>query len=380
MNGKKRARVIAFYLPQFHPIPENDSWWGKGFTEWTNVGRAKPLFPGHYQPKVPADLGYYDLRVPETREEQAKLAREAGIDGFCYWHYWFGNGRRILERPFDEVLRSKKPDFPFCLCWANHSWERNSWAPQNDDSTLIEQRYLGSEDRRRHFETVVAAFKDDRYMKIGNKPIFMVFDPCGMPDGKEMIEQWNDLATCNGFDGVYFIAYLFSPSEVQAMSELGYDAVAIDLIFAAACRRSIVRRAYRRLWRRPLPLPKAIRYEDYVDSFRRNLSLFDRALPCVLPNFDSTPRKGRLGLLLKGSSPEKFSRLLDMVLTHVQPKPPEENLVFIKAWNEWGEGNYLEPDLVYGKKYLYAIRNLVRDVDETRARDQEPSPPAGADQ
>ena len=124
---QKKARVIAFYLPQFHPIKENDEWWGKGFTEWTNVGKAKPLFKGHYQPRVPADLGYYDLRMPEVREAQADMAREAGIEGFMYWHYWFGNGKQILERPFNEVLSSGKPDFPFCLGWANHSWTRRTW-------------------------------------------------------------------------------------------------------------------------------------------------------------------------------------------------------------------------------------------------------------
>ena len=120
--NRNKIRVLAFYLPQFHPIPENDKWYGKGFTEWTNVGKAKPLFRGHYQPRVPADLGYYDLRVPETRQAQADMAREYGVEAFCYWHYWFGNGRRLLERPFNEVLESGKPDFPFCLAWANHSW------------------------------------------------------------------------------------------------------------------------------------------------------------------------------------------------------------------------------------------------------------------
>ena len=170
----KKARLIAFYLPQFHPIPENDEWWGKGFTEWTNVAKARPLFRGHHQPLVPADLGFYDLRVPETREAQASLAREYGIEAFCYYHYWFA-GKRILERPFDEVLASGQPDFPFCLCWANQSWT-GVWhgAP---NKVLIEQTYPGQDDHRRHFEYLLPAFADRRYLRVEGKPVFRDLQP-----------------------------------------------------------------------------------------------------------------------------------------------------------------------------------------------------------
>ena len=162
---RANARVIALYLPQFHPIPENDKWWGPGFTEWMNVVKGKPLFKGHVQPKIPADLGFYDLRLPETREAQAQLAREAGIEGFCYYHYWFG-GKQLLERPFNEVLSSGKPDFPFCLCWANHSWSNKTWNRKSNlqaNSMLIEQTYPGDEDDREHFMNVLPAFKDKRF-------------------------------------------------------------------------------------------------------------------------------------------------------------------------------------------------------------------------
>jgi lipopolysaccharide biosynthesis protein len=168
-----KTRLIAFYLPQFHPIPENDAWWGPGFTEWTNVGRAKPLFRNHYQPKVPRDLGYYDLRVEETRIKQAEMAKRAGIEGFCYWHYWFGNGKRLLERPFNEVLETGNPDFPFCLGWANHSWSSKIWSPTGSKNTpLIEQTYPGEDDIIAHFNANLEAFKDNRYIKINNKPVF----------------------------------------------------------------------------------------------------------------------------------------------------------------------------------------------------------------
>ena len=202
-----KARVIAFYLPQFHPIPENDKWWGKGFTEWTNVGKAKPLFKGHYQPRVPADLGYYDLRMPEVREAQAEMAREAGIEGFCYWHYWFGNGKQLLERPFNEVLASGKPDFPFCLGWANETWTNKSWEAgtrQMKLSVLMEQKY-SLEDYEKHFYSVLPAFRDSRYIQVDGMPLFLVFRPLEIPDGRVFINLWKELAVKNGLKGIHFV-------------------------------------------------------------------------------------------------------------------------------------------------------------------------------
>ena len=192
-----RNRVIAFYLPQFHPTPENDKWWGKGFTEWTCMGKAKPLFKGHYQPRIPSDLGYYDLRVPETREMQAEYARRAGIEGFCYWHYWFGNGKRLLERPFNEVLESGKPDYPFCLGWANHSWYKKLWDKDTKkDTLLIKQEYFGEGDYRMHFEFALEAFKDHRYIMDGDKPLFFIFRPLDIPN--DFIPLWQKWAKENG--------------------------------------------------------------------------------------------------------------------------------------------------------------------------------------
>ena len=187
----KKVRVIAFYLPQYHPTLDNDTWWGKGFTEWTNVGKAKPLFRGHYQPKVPADLGYYDLRLPEVREAQAQLAQEAGIGGFCYYHYWFGNGKQELELPFNEVLRFGKPNFSFCLCWANEAWHSKFW---NKDGSiqkkcLIEQKYDTEEGHIKHFKTLLPAFKDNRYICVDGKPLFMIYKPFEFVGKREWIER-----------------------------------------------------------------------------------------------------------------------------------------------------------------------------------------------
>jgi lipopolysaccharide biosynthesis protein len=179
------SRLIAFYLPQFHPIPENDEWWNKGFTEWTNVAKAKPLFVNHYQPRLPADLGFYDLRVPETRLAQAEMAEHYGIEGFCYWHYWFA-GKRLLEKPFNEILRLKEPDFPFCLAWANQSWS-GIWhgCP---DKILIRQTYPGIDDYRDHFYALLDAFGDARYLTIDNKPIFLVYQPHALPDSRQFTD------------------------------------------------------------------------------------------------------------------------------------------------------------------------------------------------
>ena len=178
MGSKKDIRPIAIYLPQFHPVPENDLWWGKGFTEWTNVVKAKPLFKDHYQPHLPADLGFYDLRVPEVREAQANLAREYGIFGFCYYHYWF-NGKRILEKPFEEVFESGKPDFPFMLCWANENWTR-SWDGGNNE-ILLEQKYC-HEDDKKHIQSLIPYFKDKRYIKANGKPVIAIYRSTLLPD------------------------------------------------------------------------------------------------------------------------------------------------------------------------------------------------------
>ena len=191
---KNKVKIIAFYLPQFHPIPENDKWWGKGFTEWTSVGRAKKYFKGHEQPKVPADLGYYDLRLPEVREEQAELAKEAGVSAFCYWHYWFGNGKQLLENPLQEVVRLGKPDFPFCLGWANHSWINKSWNRESQTivgKVLIQQNYPGKEDVDLHFSAMLPMFKDSRYFRIHDKLVFLIYAPSHFPEFDYFRRRWN---------------------------------------------------------------------------------------------------------------------------------------------------------------------------------------------
>jgi hypothetical protein len=351
-------RIIAFFLPQFHPIPENDNWWGKGFTEWTNVGKAKPLFPGHYQPRVPADLGYYDLRLPEVRKAQAELAREAGIEGFCYWHYWFG-GKRLLERPFNEVLTSGKPDFPFCLCWANHSWYAKTWNKDAPDKLLIEQTYPGKEDYENHFYTLLPAFKDKRYMRVQNKPIYGIYSTEDFPDVHEFISLWNELAKKNGFEGFYFITVSYKQKDNSDILLKGFDAIIYDLTFL---RCSTIRYIYLFL-HKIFGIPQIIDYRDYTKTLTKNMPLDKTILPCIVPNFDHTPRSIRKGTVMIKTSPENWSKLLEGLFSKIKNKSGNDNIVFIKSWNEWAEGNYLEPDLKYGKQYLEALRKALNGTN-----------------
>lgn len=357
-----KAKVIALYLPQYHPFKENDEWWGKGFTEWTSVGRAKPLFHGHYQPRVPADLGYYDLRLPEVREEQAKLAKEAGIDAFCYWHYWFGNGKQLMEGIFDEVLSSKAPDFPFCLGWANHSWYAKNWNTKDTkgkDRLLIEQTFPGDQDIKDHFMNVLKAFKDDRYVKVDNKPVFMVYIAKAIP--ANFISIWNEMAKEYGFDGIYFIGNLMSYDNEEDYFKMGYNSVIkqrVRAYFDIKFKNKMFwfyRSAIAHLFGWPmmkLSYKKAMNYFIKADE-----DLNERVIPSIIPNFDHSPRSGKYGLILHDSTPKLFYQHCKEVLNLVEKK--ENKLVFLRSWNEWGEGNYMEPDLKFGKGYIKSLRKAI---------------------
>lgn len=359
MNTTPRARLIAYYLPQFHPIPENDAWWGAGFTEWTNVGRARPLFWGHEQPRLPGELGYYDLRVPEVRQAQADLARLHGVEGFCYWHYWFGDGRRLLERPFQEVLASGRPEFPFCLAWANQSWA-GKWhgAP---DRLLIEQLYPGEEDEAAHFKAVLPALQDARYLRVDGKPIFVIYMPEALHDSLRFTAHWRRLAKQAGLPGLYFLGQRTAHWMPQAQGFDGAVAAASARIFAAlaARRRHLLWRIVRYSRGGPSTLP----YDEYARVGLEPLSATWDDYPSVLPNWDNTPRTQRLGLVLTGSTPGRYQALLRAAINQVSERPMQKRLVFLKSWNEWAEGNYLEPDQRWGRAYLEATRSAVLGDD-----------------
>jgi len=355
------ARAIAFYLPQFHPIRENNEWWGAGFTEWTNVAKARPLFRGHIQPHIPADLGFYDLRLPESREAQADLAKRYGVEAFCYWHYWFG-GRRILQRPFDEVLTSGKPDHKFCVGWANQSWS-GIWdgAPNR---VLLEQTYPGSEDDKRHFNHLLPAFEDGRYLRVDGKPLFYVFRPEQLPDARAFCDRWRKMSESAGLKGIYLVAEMSAlwggEATCDAPEQMGFDAgvyMRLPFLKTAQSHRWV-------LWRR-----RYLRWPEVWDYAKEPLNPPEKYVrpdifPCVYPNWDNTPRSGRRGLVVRGSHPELFRVQVRHAVDRLKGLPAENRLLFIKSWNEWAEGNYLEPDTVHGHGYL----SVLHDELTVRAR------------
>lgn len=342
-TGKPAVRAVAFYLPQFHPVPENDEWWGRGFTEWTNVGKANPLFKDHYQPRVPADLGYYDLRVPETRELQAELAKAAGIEAFCYWHYWFG-GKRILERPLEEVIQTKSPDFGFCIGWANSSWTGIWHGAAN--RVLIEQTYPGYEDYKNHFYAMLPALRDERYFRVGGKPLVLIYAPHEIPNARSFVDYWKELAHNEGVGDLYFVAHMSSDP-----LPYGCDSAVDNAPFTKIPSDQI--NVERLAGREP---PRVWNYSQFVD-YMREKPLGTLEHPLVFPNWDNSPRSGSRGIALHGSSPELYhEHLRDAVKKAQKFADKEQQIVFIKAWNEWAEGNYLEPDQKFGLRYLEATK------------------------
>lgn len=371
-------RLVAYYLPQFHPIPENDAWWGKGFTEWTNVTKAKPLFRGHQQPRLPTELGFYDLRLAESREAQADAARECGVEGFCYWHYWFGNGRRILERPFEEVRSSGKPDFPFCLSWANQSWS-GIWHG-NPKHTLMEQLYPGRDDERLHFGYVRKAFEDRRYIKVDGRPLFSIYMPHDLPDPTAFVEHWRELAVKAGFPGIYMVAITNEP-DTSGLS--AFDAVTPNgpgdfFVYSESRLTDGIKRIRRRIskplpadniWRRHIEGgPRRLEYTDLVKHGLISSRFGSRFIPCVVPNWDNTPRSKYRGVVVEGSTPDQFEGYLIAVRSLISNRQPSDRIVFLKAWNEWAEGNYVEPDNLFGRGYLEAIKSALFE-SQTQDRD-----------
>jgi lipopolysaccharide biosynthesis protein len=354
MPSDRPLRHVAFYLPQFHPIAENDEWWGPGFTEWINVARGDPLFRGHQQPHLPADLGFYDLRLPETRSAQAELATNHGIDAFCYFHYWF-NGRQLLERPVNEVLRSGEPSLPFCLCWANENWTR-AWDGKSTE-VLIEQRY-SPEDDLAHIRALAEVFADPRYLRIDGRPVFLVYRAFRLPDARRFADVWRTEARRLGVGELYLCDVNGGPEQVLDPEAHGMDAaVAFAPFFGlSAVSDSKLSRVVRKTVRSNSAYARH-RIYDYATVVQDNL---DRPIPqCkvfpgVSPGFDNSPRRPADATILKGSTPALYEQWVRKTVERFEPYSAEENLVFVNAWNEWAEGNHLEPDRRWGHGYLEA--------------------------
>jgi Glycosyltransferase WbsX len=368
--ARDALRVIAFYLPQFHPVPENDAWWGKGFTEWTNVTKARSLFRGHYQPHLPADLGFYDLRVAESREAQADLARQYGIAGFCYYHYWF-SGKRLLHRPFDEVLTSGRPNFPFCLCWANENWTR-VW-DGGESEVLMEQTYSEQDDLA-HICWLARAFADPRYIRIENKPLFVIYRAHKLPDIRKTAAIWRDECRRLGI-GEVFLCRVDTGTDVLPPNEMGLDAaVEFQPEFPNIGKLLSLRRLKLTQWRwndlrfflRRKFLDDNINVQNYrhlVSSMSTRIQPNYLRFPCVTPGWDNSPRRRRNPIVFIGSSPRLFHHWLVETLAKLMKSTNTPRILFLNAWNEWAEGNHLEPDQRYGRAYLEALREALRSVD-----------------
>lgn len=372
-------KIIAFYLPQFHTFPENDAWWGKGFTEWTNVKSAKPSFPGHYQPRIPLNKNYYDLTDVSALKWQADIAKKYGVYGFCYYHYWF-DGHMLMKDPMELMLKNKEVDLPFCICWANENWTK-AWA-QHDKKVLISQTYGDKEDWKKHFYYLLQFFNDKRYIFVDDKPVFVIYRPEIIPTLREMLEYWNQLAIENGLNGItymyqqhdydhrtadtgdlfqYSIDYQpgrvkgyypkFAKKEQQVCSPLisfrrGLNFL-VNKLHLKQTRLSSVCYSYDDAWERIL----ALQPED------------EKVIPGAFVDWDNTPRYKARASIYQGVTPEKFEKYLTRQIEHAR-KDYKKDMIFLFAWNEWGEGGYLEPDERYGFAMLEAIKNALLNTSE----------------
>ncbi|OBU42448.1 glycoside hydrolase family 99-like domain-containing protein [Photobacterium damselae] len=351
---KNKLKPIAFYLPQFHRVKENDEWWGKGFTEWTNVAKAKPNFSGHYQPHVPREMGFYDLDNVERMREQAHLAKEYGIYGFCFYYYRFDNGRRILERPLDQYVKSDI-DFPFCYCWANENWTK-TWDGK-DNEVLLNQNH-GSENDLNFIKDLIPVFKDQRYIKVDGKPVVLVYRADLFKDAKKLTNQWRDLAIQAGFPDLHLCAVQFYG--IDDPKEFGFDAavefpphkfIGSENIYTN--HLNIVNPEFK---------GGLVDYKKVLSQSIKRLKPEYKWYRGIIPSWDNTARRQDTGHILVGSSPESYKFWLkylnDYTLNDINN---DENFLFINAWNEWAEGAHLEPDLKYGLSYLEATLDVVNN-------------------
>lgn len=347
-------KIIAMYLPQFHRVKENDIWWGEGFTEWSAVRGAKPVFDGHYQPRVPQGRNYYDLLEKDTLLWQASLMKKYSVDGVCMYHYWFKDGRKILEKPAENLLQWKDIDMPFCFCWANETWARswsflndkNTWADdyeQKDDGTsdgvLLEQRYGNEEQWKKHFEYLLPFFMDERYIRLEDKPLFLIYKTADFPCLEEMLAYWQEQAYSYGLKGIYVIGGASGVKREGMEAQMSYQPAWGRTHVPKTCiymRNDVSVMEYDDIWNTILDEP--VSGEMYLEGF---------------VGYDDTPRRGIYGCAIIHNSPEKFSYYLTELLAKSAANGKE--ICFLNAWNEWGEGMYLEPDEKYGERYLEAI-------------------------
>jgi lipopolysaccharide biosynthesis protein len=344
------VRVVAFYLPQFHPFPENDAWWGKGFTEWTNVTRAQPLFVGHYQPHLPADLGFYDLRVPEVRHAQVAMARAAGIDGFCYHFYWF-SGKRLLERPLDDMLADRDLDMPFCLCWANENWTRRWDASEHE--ILIAQKYLPG-DAVASLQAMEKYLRDPRYMTVDGRKVIVVYRPQHLPQSQVWMDAWRQYAREAGLGELYLVCALTHGN--WSYTEYGFDG-GVEFPPHNVGERT-TGDLTKQLGLRTEFRGACVDFHDAAEFYlTRDRGAESNVFRTVYPSWDNTARRKERALVTMNGTPANYEYWLHRAIEATrQDFPGQDRLVFVNAWNEWAEGCHLEPDQRFGHGFLEATR------------------------
>jgi len=355
-------KLVAFYLPQFHPIPENSRLWGEGFTEWHNVTKAKPLFGGHYQPQLPLDMGFYDLRVPETRVAQAEIAKQYGIDAFCYYHYWF-NGKLLLERPTEEILKSKEPDFPFCFCWANESWSKR-WL--GEDKDVFVQQHYSENDHVNHALYLSPFFADPRYLRIGNRPLFTIYRPSDIPDIEKAISVFKEICLKETGLELFIVGSNSHEWSTAKLLSYGFDGVLsfrpqLAVLPFSGSEEFIFKRLLRNISKFGVFNPK-LRLYDYAEAIEImqlvEAETFDKIMPTVFVGWDNTARKGGAGIVIEGNTPDLFLQELNRVNNKLQKVEENNGIIFVNAWNEWAEGSHLEPDVKWGHAFLESVKKF----------------------
>lgn len=378
-------KIIAFYLPQFHNIPENNEWWGDGFTEWVNVKAAKPLYEGHVQPKVPLNNNYYDLTNDDVKIWQADIAKKYGVYGFCYYHYWF-SGKLLLEQPMEQMLANKEVNIPFCISWANETWTK-AWV-NDEKKVLIRQEYGDMNEWKAHFDYLMPFFKDERYIKEDNKPLFIIYRPEVVQCLNEMLDYWNELAIGNGFKGMRYAYQTINFDITDGSDNSRFD---YDIEFQPAYARydmgnknsilAIIKKARRNFakWfeqRFGIDLLKSSlttvskignnNYIEYSDAWKAILDRkpqSDKNVPGAFVAWDNSPRHKERGKIFINNTPELFEQFLEKQIVRARDLY-HKDMIFMYAWNEWAEGGYLEPDEEYGYAYLEAIKRALEKTGE----------------
>lgn len=376
-------KIIAFYLPQYHRVKENDEWWGEGFTEWTNLRKARPLFEGHYQPRVPLNNNYYDLSMDDPKEWQCRIAREHGIYGFCIYHYWF-NGHLLLEKPVEQYLQNPKCDLPFCICWANENWT-NVWSAGDKATVLLSHKKETPKEWEEHFFYLLPFFKDKRYIKDDNgKLLFVIFRPDLITECNEMLRYWDNLAVKEGLPGFSF-AYQspeFDDQTGKDDSEFKY-AIEYQPIYALKEMtgrnlkgiRNVKKKLDRYMEKKgmaAIDLHQMFKgknnlytfdYDEVWETVLNRIPQSDKYITGCFVDWDSSPRRGLGGRIFLGASPEKFGKYLAELIKK-EKREYHKDMIFAFAWNEWTEGGYLEPDERFGYGYLEAIKRVLEETGE----------------